>query len=202
MSSKNRPAAKQAKSSEPKAGKKSVIKSSSVNYLDASTDHGKQAFLKYVKLVAVGSVLVTPAIDKDGFVLGEVVLQILDTVVHQSGLYVQAKVAAWSNSSAKNEMKFLHGKDCLAHLCKSMGSCKSSIDDDKVVHIREWKVLDPAALDEKYITPDQRRALTKKTKTSSGKTVTEADDDDEEDDDDDDEEETKKGKQKQNNKIR
>ena len=70
---KKRPAASKANGSEPKRGKKSVRKSSGINYLDVSTESGRQAFQKFAKLVDVGSALVTPAIDKDGFILGEVV---------------------------------------------------------------------------------------------------------------------------------
>ena len=192
MPPRKRPAAGKSNGTEPK-GKKSV-KSSAVSYLDVSTEVGRQAWSKYVKLVERGMVILTPAIDKKGFVLGEVVLRVLDTAVHQTGLFVQAEVAAWENVASKKEMKVLHEKDCLAHLCKSMGSCKSGVDTKKVIHLREWKVLKPDALDEKYITAEQRRALTKKLKSNDGKAVTEVDDDDDDDDEDDDEEEEDKDK--------
>jgi hypothetical protein len=180
-----RPASATAKGSEPK-GKKS--KSSCINYLDVNTDFGRPAWNKYSKLVEPGMAIVTPAIDSRGFVMGEVVLQVLDTAVHQSGLFVQAVVAAWENAAAKKEMNILQEKDCLAHLCKTTGSCKGGVDTQKVVHIREWKVVKPEALDEKYITPDQRRFLMKKVKEPSGKSITEADEDEEDDKDDDDDE--------------
>ena len=69
-------------------------KSSQINYLDVSTESGRHVFKKFAKAVTAGSAIVTPAIDKKGFVLGEVVLRVLDTAEHQSGLYVQAEVAA------------------------------------------------------------------------------------------------------------
>ena len=138
---KKRPAASKKDGPEPKWPKKSQQKSSNINYLDVSIESGRHVFKKFAKAVTVGAAIVTPAIDKEGFVLGEVVLKVLDIAEHQSGLYVQAEVAAWSNSASKKEMKVLHGKDCLAHLCKSTGSCKSSIDDKKVFTSESGKWL-------------------------------------------------------------
>ena len=158
-------------------------RSSNNSCLDVATPSGQQHFKKYSGMVKRGMALVTPAVDSDGFVLGEVILRVLDTAKHQSGLYVLAELAAWSNGAAKTEMNILSGKGCLVHLCKTLGACKDTTDAQKVTHLREWKVAPVAALDEKYVTPDQRHNLTKKLKEREGKAVTEAHDEDDDEGD-------------------
>ena len=102
-----------------------------------------------------------PALDKNGFVLGEVLFKVKDTVQHKTGVYVQVELISWSSKEAKAEMKVMSRKDALLHLCKTTSSCKSSVEERKVVHIREWKIVSAKAVDEDYVTAIQRREMIK-----------------------------------------
>ena len=108
MPPRKRPAAKSSGSQKAKS-QSGDKKSDEVNFLDTNTEQGVKLFAKYSKEVLPGRALITPALDKNGFVLGEVLFKVKDTVQHKTGLYVQVELISWSSRDESYE-----SQGCLA----------------------------------------------------------------------------------------
>ena len=176
MPPRKRPSGNSSGAAKASSQKQTGKKSNEVDFLDTNTEEGVKLWPKFAKEVQPGKALIMPALDKNGFVLGEVLLKVLDTVQHKSGLYVQVELISWSSKEAKAEMKILSSKDALLHLCKTTSSCKSSLEEKKVLHVREWKIVAAKAVDEDYVTAPQRRELMKQVSKVKGTGVTTAGD--------------------------
>ena len=74
MPPRKRPAAKSSGSQKAKS-QSGDKKSDEVNFLDTNTEQCVNLFAKYSKEVLPGRALIMPALDKNGFVLGEVLLK-------------------------------------------------------------------------------------------------------------------------------
>ena len=139
-----------------------VVASSFVAFLDVATDRGERSFATWAARVCPGMALVAPVYDSAGLTLGHCIFQVLQSIEHRTGRYLEAELISWSSSEARAEMRGIkEGGDVLLHLCKSVHSCKDSHEEGKVVHLREWKVVEPRQLDEDYLTASQRRLLDK-----------------------------------------
>ena len=139
-----------------------VSPSSFVAFVDVTTGRGEERFSKWASRVVPGLVVVAPVYDSSGLALGHCILQVIQAIMHKSGLYLEADLGSWSTAEVRAEMRGVkEGGDVLVHLCKSGHACKDTFHEGKVVHLREWKVVEPRQLDEEYVTAAQRRYMEK-----------------------------------------
>ena len=97
MPPRKRPSGKSSGSAKASSQKQTGKKSNEVDFLDTNTEQGVKLWPKFSKEVQLGKALIMPALDKNGFVLGEVLFKVMDTVQHKAGLYVQVELISWSS---------------------------------------------------------------------------------------------------------
>ena len=85
------------------------VTSSSFEVLDVTTPRGRRHFRRCAAEVKRGMALVAPVYDAEGFILGETVFKISDSVEHKDGLYVEVQGVASSRREARHGMRKVKG---------------------------------------------------------------------------------------------
>ena len=134
---------------------KELVVSSEVAYHDLDERHSNERYREINKEVVSGKSLVFPYYDAEGFKVCEAVSKVLDVAEHRNGLMVEVQFVASDKRAPQELTQLKEDGDVLLHLCKSTSSCKAMTSKQNLIHLREWKCVDPEQLDESWIKPGQ-----------------------------------------------